>query len=290
MEFNEVASMGMELLADPYLHVFYGDEDKQRSCSSHLEDIVFTLVWVAMIDAFQHWIYKNPSHDAAGRHQQWLVIHKRFSGGVVNWDGLKEEHDASVDRDGIFDTAVQAIKTVKARGFRVTTNSTFFEGHKPERARAMFDMLMEIGVDGMMISPGYAYERAPDQDHFLKREETRAFFRSILEAPHSSWKFNHSALFLDFLKGEIEYDCTPWGNPTYSVLGWQRPCYLLDEGHVDTFAELMEETVWENYGHASGNPSCQQCMVHSGFEASAVIDASTNPARGLRTLKTALLG
>ena len=208
----------------------------------------------------------------------------------VHMDGLKEEHDASVDRAGIFDTAVKAIETAKARGFRVTTNSTFFDGHEPARARAMFDMLMEIGVDGMMISPGYAYQRAPDQDHFLKREETREFFRSILEAPHSSWTFNHSDLFLDFLKGEIEYDCTPWGNPTYSVLGWQRPCYLLDEGYVDTFAELMEETVWENYGHASGNPNCQQCMVHSGFEASAVIDASTNPGRGLRTLKKALLG
>jgi hopanoid biosynthesis associated radical SAM protein HpnH len=208
----------------------------------------------------------------------------------IHMDGLEEEHDASVDRAGIFDIAIKAIKTVKARGFRVTTNSTFFEGHDPDRARAMFDMLMEIGVDGMMISPGYAYERAPDQDHFLKREETKAFFRSVLEDPNPAWKFNHSALFLDFLKGEIEYDCTPWGNPTYSVLGWQRPCYLLDEGYADTFAELMEETAWENYGHASGNPSCQQCMVHSGFEASAVIDASTNPARGLRVLKTALLG
>ncbi len=207
----------------------------------------------------------------------------------VHLDGLREEHDASVDRDGTFDKAISAIKTAKARGFRVTTNSTFFEGHEPARARAAFDLLMEIGVDGMMISPGYAYEKAPDQDHFLKREETRSFFRAILDDPNPSWTFNHSELFLDFLKGEIEYDCTPWGNPTYSVLGWQRPCYLLDEGFVDSFAELMDETEWENYGHASGNPACQQCMVHSGFEASAVIDASTNPLRGLRTLRKALL-
>lgn len=208
----------------------------------------------------------------------------------IHIDGLREEHDASVDREGVFDVAVSAIRAAKARGFRVTTNSTFFLGHEPKRAREMFDALTELGVDGMMISPGYAYEKAPDQDHFLKREETREFFRAALSEPDPSWVFNHSDLFLDFLKGEIEYDCTPWGMPTFSVLGWQRPCYLLDEGYADTFAELMTETEWENYGHASGNPHCQQCMVHSGFEASAVIDASTNPVRGLRSLKRALLG
>ncbi len=208
----------------------------------------------------------------------------------VHMDGLREEHDHAVDRDGIFDIAMRAIAAAKARGFRVTTNTTFFLGHDADRARSMFDMLTEAGIDGMMISPGYAYEKAPDQDHFLRLEETREFFRAALENPNPDWVFNHSELFLDFLKGELDYDCTPWGNPTYSVLGWQRPCYLLDEGYVDTFRELMEETQWENYGHASGNPACQQCMVHSGFEASAVIDASTNPGRGLRTMKKALLG
>ena len=206
----------------------------------------------------------------------------------VHMDGLQAEHDASVCREGIYDVAVRAIKAAKARGFRVTTNSTFFLGTDPQRARELFDTMMELGVDGLMISPGYAYERAPDQDHFLQREQTKALFREILSDQPSTWSFNHSQLFLDFLQGEIDYDCTPWGNPTYSVLGWQRPCYLLDEGYVDTFAELMEETAWENYGPKSGNPSCQQCMVHSGFEASAVIDASTNPLRGLRALKSAI--
>ncbi len=206
----------------------------------------------------------------------------------VHMDGLQAEHDASVCREGIYDVAVRAIKEAKRRGFRVTTNSTFFLGTDPQRARELFDTMMELGVDGLMISPGYAYERAPDQDHFLQREQTKSLFKEILSDPPASWSFNHSQLFLDFLKGEIDYDCTPWGNPTYSVLGWQRPCYLLDEGYADTFQELMEDTVWENYGPRSGNPACQQCMVHSGFEASAVIDASTNPLRGLRALRAAI--
>ncbi len=208
----------------------------------------------------------------------------------VHLDGLQTEHDESVDRGGIFDVAIRAIKAAKARGFRVTTNSTFFEGSDPQRARELFDLLVDLDIDGMMISPGYAYERAPDQDHFLKLEETREFFREVLENPNPDWVFNHSDLFLQFLRGELDYDCTPWGNPTYSLLGWQRPCYLLDEGYADTFQELMDETEWDNYGHASGNPACQQCMVHSGFEPTAVIDASTNPIRGLRTLKKALIG
>ena len=205
----------------------------------------------------------------------------------VHMDGLREEHDASVCREGIYEVAVRAIKAAKGRGFRVTTNSTFFLGADPQRARQMFDAMAALGVDGMMISPGYAYEKAPDQEHFLQREQTKELFRAILDDPPSNWSFNHSQLFLDFLKGEIEYECTPWGNPTYSVLGWQRPCYLLDEGYADTFQELIEETEWENYGPQSGNPKCQQCMVHSGFEATAVIDATTNPGRGLRALKAA---
>ena len=206
----------------------------------------------------------------------------------VHMDGLQAEHDQSVCREGIFEIAIRAIKAAKARGFRVTTNSTFFLGTDPQMVRQMFDELSAIGVDGMMVSPGYAYQKAPDQEHFLKREQTKTLFREILQDPPDTWSFNHSQLFLDFLKGEIDYQCTPWGNPTYSVLGWQRPCYLMDEGYTNTFHELMEETEWDNYGPQSGNPKCQQCMVHSGFEATAVIDASTNPMRGWRALKAAL--
>ena len=206
----------------------------------------------------------------------------------IHVDGLEQDHDDSVCRDGVWDVAIDAIKAAKDRGFRVTTNSTFFIGADPARIRRMFDRLTDLGVDGLMISPGYPYEKAPDQEHFLARNQTKQLFREILEDPPSRWTFNHSALFLDFLKGEIEYDCTPWGNPTYTVFGWQRPCYLMDEGYAGSFRELIEETEWENYGVASGNPKCVDCMVHSGFEASAVIDATTNLNRGLRSFTAAI--
>ena len=206
----------------------------------------------------------------------------------IHVDGLEEDHDDSVCRDGVWDVAIDAIKAAKDRGFRVTTNSTFFIGADPARIRRMFDRLTDLGVDGLMISPGYPYEKAPDQEHFLARNQTKQLFREILKDPPSRWTFNHSALFLDFLKGEIEYDCTPWGNPTYTVFGWQRPCYLMDEGYAASFRELIEETEWENYGVASGNPKCVDCMVHSGFEASAVIDATTNLNRGLRSFTAAI--
>lgn len=143
-----------------------------------------------------------------------------------------------------------------------------------------FDFVSSLGVDGMMISPGYAYEWAPDQEHFLKREQTRALFREILapyRAGQKKWNFNHNPLFLDFLVGEKDYECTPWGMPSYSVLGWQKPCYLLNEGHYKTWKELIENTDWEKYGHKSGNPKCRDCMVHCGYEATAAMDAF-NPA------------
>ena len=194
----------------------------------------------------------------------------------VHLDGLKEHHDKCVDRKGVFDTAIKAIKAAKERGFRVTTNTTVFDGVDPEEMQEFFDFLDELGTDGMMISPGYSYEWAPDQDHFLKREQTRALFRQILSPWRSGqkkWNFNHNPLFLDFLIGEKDYECTPWGSPSYSVLGWQKPCYLLNEGHYKTFNELMEGTNWENYGRASGNPKCADCMVHCGYEPTAALDA-----------------
>jgi hopanoid biosynthesis associated radical SAM protein HpnH len=139
-----------------------------------------------------------------------------------------------------------------------------------------FDFLSELGVDGMMISPGYSYEWAPDQEHFLQREQTRALFRQIL-APYTAgqkaWDFNHNPLFLDFLTGEQDYECTPWGSPSYSVLGWQKPCYLMNEGHVKTFKELIDSTDWSQYGRASGNPKCGDCMVHCGYEPTAAMAA-----------------
>ncbi|WP_218079299.1 adenosyl-hopene transferase HpnH [Anthocerotibacter panamensis] len=204
----------------------------------------------------------------------------------VHLDGPREIHDQSVDRKGVFDIAVQAIKAAKARGFRVTTNTTIFQGADPKAIQEFFDFTDTLQLDGMMISPGYSYEWAPDQDHFLQREQTKALFREIL-APFKSgkkrWNFNHNPLFLDFLMGEKDYDCTPWGSPSYSVLGWQKPCYLLNEGYFTSFQELLDKTDWDKYGRASGNPKCQDCMVHCGYEPTAALDAMQpqNMARAL---------
>ncbi|HBF12455.1 MAG TPA: adenosyl-hopene transferase HpnH [Deltaproteobacteria bacterium] len=190
----------------------------------------------------------------------------------VHLDGLKEEHDKAVCRDGVFEQAVKAIKAAKANGFRLTTNTTLFDGENPERVRAFFDFAMELGIEGMMVSPGYAYEKAPDQEHFLRREKTRNFFQQVFKDRKPSWKFNQSPYFLEFLMGKKNYQCTPWGNPTRNIFGWQKPCYLLGEGYAKTFKELMESTEWDKYGTGK-NEKCADCMVHCGYEPTAVIDA-----------------
>lgn len=197
----------------------------------------------------------------------------------VHMDGLKEEHDHAVCREGIYEQAVSGIKEALRRGFRVTTNTTLFEGVKPERVREFFDTMMQLGVEGMMLSPGYSYEKAPDQEHFLKRNRTHDLFQKILNNGKKSWKFNQSPLFLQFLQGKRQYQCTPWGNPTYNIFGWQKPCYLLQDGYVQTFKELMEETNWDNYG-TGRNEKCADCMVHCGYEATAV-DETFSSLRGL---------
>lgn len=206
----------------------------------------------------------------------------------VHLDGLQATHDKAVDRKGVFDVAVQAIKAAKAKGFRVTTNTTIFAGSDPQEVQSFFDFLDSLKLDGMMISPGYSYEWAPDQEHFLKRDQTRALFKEILAPLRSGdkrWNFNHNPLFLDFLDGLKEYECTPWGSPSYSVLGWQKPCYLLNEGHYETFKELLEETEWDHYGQNSGNPECKDCMVHCGYEPTAALDA-LEPQNMLRALSS----
>ncbi|HEX4231237.1 MAG TPA: adenosyl-hopene transferase HpnH [Bryobacteraceae bacterium] len=188
----------------------------------------------------------------------------------IHVDGEREHHDFSVCREGGFDLAIEGLKEAVQRGFRVTTNTTLFDGADPSSVRAFFDQMMELGVEGMMLSPGYAYEKAPDQQHFLGKDRTRRLFRAILSNRKSKWRFNQSPLFLEFLMGHRDYSCTPWGMPTYSIFGWQKPCYLLQDGYADTFKELMNSTAWANYGPESGNPKCQNCMVHSGFEATSV--------------------
>jgi hopanoid biosynthesis associated radical SAM protein HpnH len=188
----------------------------------------------------------------------------------VHLDGQRDHHDFSVCKEGGFEQALDGIKAALLRGFRVTTNTTLFDGTDPNSVRAFFDEMMDLGVEGMMLSPGYSYNKAPDQQHFLGRARTRRLFRAILSNRKKNWRFNQSPLFLEFLMGKRNYSCTPWGMPTYNVFGWQKPCYLLQDGYADTFAELLAATEWENYGTESGNPKCANCMVHSGYEASAV--------------------
>src|ERR1700690_3837298 len=190
----------------------------------------------------------------------------------VHMDGEREHHDFSVCREGTYDKAVEGIRAAVARGFRVTTNTTLFDGADPQSVRQFFDDMMELGVEGMMLSPGYTNDKAPDQEHFLTRKKTRNLFRQILSNRPEKWRFNMNPLFLEFLMGKRQYKCTPWGMPTYNIFGWQKPCYLLQDGYADTFDELMRETEWNKYGTESGNPKCANCMVHSGYEATAAND------------------
>ncbi len=190
----------------------------------------------------------------------------------VHVDGEREHHDFSVCREGGYDMALDGMREAVQRGFRVTTNTTLFDGADPNSVRAFFDEMMDLGVEGMMLSPGYSYDKAPDQKHFLGRARTRRLFRAMLSNRKAKWVFNQSPLFLEFLMGKRDYPCTPWGMPTFNLFGWQKPCYLLQDGYADTFEELMRETEWHKYGTESGNPKCANCMVHSGYEASAVND------------------
>jgi hopanoid biosynthesis associated radical SAM protein HpnH len=197
--------------------------------------------------------------------------HRRFS-WVVHIDGLRERHDASVSREGTFDKAVAAIKKAKEKGFKVTTNTTFFSTDSPETVREVLDYLNDdLRVDQMMISPGYAYEKAPDQVHFLSpRSSQQLFAEAFAGGRRKRWRFNHSPLFLDFLEGKVDFQCTPWGIPSYSVFGWQRPCYLMADGYASTYRELIETTDWDRYGKGR-DPRCANCMAHCGYEPSAVL-------------------
>jgi hopanoid biosynthesis associated radical SAM protein HpnH len=219
-----------------------------------------------------------------------LLMHKRLAMfrpspyfvWSVHLDGDREMHDRSVCQDGVYERAVAAIRAAKEAGFRVNINCTLFNDAVPERVAEFFDHVSALGVDGITVSPGYAYERAPDQAHFLTRTRTKQLFRDIFRRGRGAraWSFSQSGLFLDFLAGNQEYRCTPWGNPTRNVFGWQRPCYLLGEGYAKSFRELMDETDWDAYG--TGNyEKCADCMVHSGYEATAVQDAVRHPLKAL---------
>jgi hopanoid biosynthesis associated radical SAM protein HpnH len=199
----------------------------------------------------------------------------------IHLDGLKPEHDHSVSQEGVFERAVEAIKAARGKGFRVTVNCTLFNNMVPERVAEFFDFCMTLGVEGITVSPGYAYERAPAQQYFLNRTETKNLFRDVFRrGKDKGWKFNQSSLYLDFLAGNQTYQCTPWGNPTRNIFGWQRPCYLLGEGYAGSFRELMETTDWETYGTGKYE-KCANCMVHCGFEATAVNDTLAHPLKAL---------
>ncbi|MCF8006262.1 MAG: adenosyl-hopene transferase HpnH [Methylovulum sp.] len=200
----------------------------------------------------------------------------------IHLDGMQERHDTSVCQEGVFERAVEAIKLALAKGFRVTVNCTLFQGENAHEVAEFLDYVTDLGVEGVTIAPGFSYERAPQQDVFIKGRDVKELFRGIFKiGKQRKWSLNHSSLYLDFLAGNQNYECTPWGNPTRNVFGWQKPCYLLaDEGNAASFNELLETTPWEKYGNNS-NPKCASCMAHCGYEATAVEDMLKNPFKAL---------
>ena len=203
--------------------------------------------------------------------EEGLFTPSKYLTFSVHMDGTEEHHDFAVCREGTYQKARAGIELAVRQGFRVTTNTTLFEGADPNMVRAFFDEMMDLGVEGCMVSPGYAYPKAPDQHSFMReRKHTHDFFQMVFSNRRKKWIFNQSPLYIEFLMGKREYECTPWGMPAYNMFGWQKPCYLLQDGYADSYQQLLDETEWDHYGRASGNPACQQCMVHSGYEASAV--------------------
>ncbi len=205
---------------------------------------------------------------------------------VVHIDGLRERHDEAVSKQGVFDEAVKAIADLKRRGFKVSTNTTFFNTDTPQTIIDVLNFLNDdLGVDEMQISPAYAYEKAPDQDHFLGVNETRELFRKAFDGGNRKrWRLNHSPLFLDFLEGKRDFSCTAWGIPSYSLLGWQRPCYLMADGYAKTYSELIETTDWDAYGRGK-DPRCANCMAHCGYEPSAVIATTSSLRESIRAVR-----
>ena len=216
------------------------------------------------------------------KHLHKFTPHRDFA-WMVHIDGLRERHDASVRKAGGFDAAVAAIRQAQAAGFRVMTNTTFFTTDTPHNVIDVLDYLNnELGVDNMQISPGYAYEKAPDQEHWLGVQQTRELFaKAFSDGRRKHWRLNHSPIYLDFLEGKRELACTAWGIPSYSLLGWQRPCYLLDDSYAETYQELLEDTDWSAFGRGR-DPRCANCMAHCGYEPTAVIATTRSLRESLR--------
>jgi hopanoid biosynthesis associated radical SAM protein HpnH len=204
---------------------------------------------------------------------------------VVHLDGKRERHDQFVERAGTFDKAVEAIRAAKALGFRVSTNTTFLSNDTPQTVREVLDYLNDdLGVDSIQISPAYAYEKAPDQEHFPGVAQTRALFSAAFaDGGRKRWRLNHTPVFLDFLEGKVDFECTPWGIPSYSIFGWQRPCYLMSDGYAKTYKELLETTDWSRYGRGR-DPRCDNCMAHCGYEPTAVSITSRSLRESVRAI------
>jgi hopanoid biosynthesis associated radical SAM protein HpnH len=219
------------------------------------------------------------------KHLHKFSPHRNFA-WMIHIDGLRERHDASVCKDGVFDQAVAAIRQAQAAGFRVNTNTTFFDTDTPQTVIDVLSYLNDdLGIDEMQISPAYAYEKAPDQEHFLGVTETRELFRKAFDhGNRKRWRLNHTPLFLDFLEGKTDFGCTAWGIPSYSLLGWQKPCYLMADGYVKTYKELIETTDWDSYGRGK-DPRCANCMAHCGYEPSAVLATTNSLRESLRAMR-----
>ena len=203
---------------------------------------------------------------------------------VVHMDGMEEAHDKSVYRKGVFQIAIRGIRKALDEGYRVTTNTTVFNGVDEEDIVTMFKMLTEMGIEGCMVSPGYQFDTVPNQNLFISRQNARKVFRNILD-PARNIRFYNNPLYLDFLRGDREYDCTAWSNPTYTVLGWREPCYLLGDRHTQDINDLFSEEMWsERYG--VGNDSrCDNCLMHCGFESASIFGVFDKPTDALRLIK-----
>jgi hopanoid biosynthesis associated radical SAM protein HpnH len=240
---------------------------------------------VAGIVARRKFVYLCTNAILLSRHIEEYRPSRYFTWSI-HLDGNRKRHDESVCQEGVFDKAVAAIRLARSRGFRVTVNCTLFSGEDPDAVAEFFDTAMQLGIEGITVSPGYSYSHAPRQDVFLGRSASKRLFREIFKrrcarAGRTRWSFNHSTLFLDFLAGNQSYQCTPWSNPTYNIFGWQRPCYLLsDEGYAPSYRSLLEDTEWDRYG-VGRNPRCDNCMAHCGFEGTAVNDAFSHPIKAL---------
>ena len=216
------------------------------------------------------------------KHIDKFTPNKNFA-WMVHLDGIGERHDEAVSKEGVFEQAVTAIKLAKQKGFQVYTNTTVFNTETPQDLISTLDYINdELGVDRLEIAPGYAYDKAPDQDRFLGVAQTRELFsKAFAEGRRKKWRFNHSQLYLDFLEGKADFECTPWGVPLYCLKGWQKPCYLLDDGYAETWQELLEDTDWDNFGRGK-DPRCDNCMAHCGYEPTAVLATMGSLKESLR--------